>query len=77
MNTYKLLGAVFVVLYSLVSTSANAALLNRGNGLIYDTDLDITWLQDFQLGGFAGTWEEANGWAQSLVFGGFSDWRLP
>ncbi len=29
-----------------VSLSVNAALYDRGNGLIYDDVLDITWLQD-------------------------------
>ena len=28
------------------STSTKAELIDRGGGLIYDTDLDITWLQD-------------------------------
>ena len=31
---------------SLITLSANAALYDRGNGLIYDDILDITWLQD-------------------------------
>ena len=31
---------------SLITLSANAALYDRGNGLIYDDVLDITWLQD-------------------------------
>ena len=32
-----------------ISASVNAALVNRGVGLIYDTVLDITWLQDAKL----------------------------
>lgn len=28
------------------SSSANAALVDRGGGLIYDTILNVTWLQD-------------------------------
>ena len=31
---------------SVLTLSANAALYDRGNGLIYDDILDITWLQD-------------------------------
>ena len=31
---------------SLITFSTNAALYDRGNGLIYDDVLDITWLQD-------------------------------
>ena len=37
---------VLVLLCLSVSLSVNAALYDRGNGLIYDDVLDITWLQD-------------------------------
>jgi Protein of unknown function (DUF1566) len=63
---------------------ASAALIDRGNGLIYDTDLDITWMQDAnyaQTSGYdtdgAMSWSSAAAWADQLVYGGFSDWRLP
>lgn len=39
-HTLALMGLSFLTL------SANAALFDRGNGLIYDDVLDITWLQD-------------------------------
>lgn len=60
---------------------AQASLIDRGNGLIYDDVLDITWLQDaslgtMQLGGFV-NWDGAVAWADSLVFQGYTDWRLP
>ena len=29
-----------------ISTSSQASLIDRGNGLLYDNVLDITWLQD-------------------------------
>jgi hypothetical protein len=29
-----------------ITEISNAALIDRGGGLIYDTDLSITWLQD-------------------------------
>ena len=38
----RLVACLFVV----VSSSSHAALYDRGNGLIYDDVLDITWLQD-------------------------------
>lgn len=38
--------------------------------------LDITWLQDAGLGGVR-DFDAAYDWAQTLVFGGFDDWRLP
>jgi len=71
------------------SGAAGATLIDRGGGLIYDDVLDITWLQDANLGagsafddGFSTTdgrmtWQSAVAWADALVFGGFDDWRLP
>lgn len=63
---------------------AFAALINRSGGMIYDTTLNITWLYDWNYAKTSGfdadgymTWTAANDWANNLVFGGFSDWRLP
>jgi hypothetical protein len=70
-------------------STAQAALIDRGSGLIYDTDLNITWLQNANLGAgsiydngysnFDGkmSWQSAMAWADNLVYGGYSDWRLP
>ena len=66
-----------------------ASLIDRGSGLIYDTDLNVTWLQDANFG--AGsvydngssatdggmTWVNATAWADTLSFAGYDDWRLP
>jgi len=71
----------------LLSFNASAALYDRGNGLIYDDVLDITWLQDANYSinwtsplsqgiGWL-QWEYANIWADSLIYMGYSDWRLP
>ena len=38
----RLVACLFVV----ISSSSHAALYDRGNGLIYDDVLDVTWLQD-------------------------------
>ncbi len=59
-----------------LSASSFSDLFDRSNGLIYDDDLDITWLQDAGLGGDH-TWNDTVDWADALVFGGFDDWRLP
>ena len=68
----------------LLSFNATAALYDRGNGLIYDDVLDITWLQDANYAKTSGhdadgamTWFEANIWANNLVYQGFENWRLP
>lgn len=52
--------------------------------MIYDTDLDVTWLQDasyartsgFDADGFM-SWDDAQAYVASLVYQGFDDWRLP
>lgn len=84
---YKSIIGTACVCLSVVSFSANAALLSRLGGLaVYDTDLDVTWLADTRASegsgfddGVRGTmsWVNANTWAQSLLVGGYSDWRLP
>ena len=66
-----------------VTGSSSAALIDRGNGMIYDTVQDITWLQDANYAKTSGydsdgrmTWSEAMTWASGLTFGGYDDWRL-
>lgn len=67
-----------------LSGPAHAGLIDRGNGMIYDTDLNITWLADAdyaRTSGFASDgrmdWITANAWADGLVYSGYDDWRLP
>ena len=74
----------FVLAGLLFAGSARATLIDRGNGLIYDDALNITWLQDAnyaQTSGFDADglmdWNTAKSWADNLVYQGFSDWRLP
>ena len=68
----------------LLAMSTQAALVDRGNGMIYDDVLDVTWLQDASYATTSGfdpdgrmNWFDASLWVDSLDFGGFSDWRLP
>lgn len=58
------------------SAFANAALVNNGGGLIYDTDLNITWYDAPAIGK---SWQEAMDWAANLTIGGTvaGSWRLP
>ena len=64
-----------------ISGSAQATLIDRGGGFIYDDVLDITWLQDAGLSG-AATWSTQVAWADSLsVYDSvrdvtWDDWRL-
>lgn len=58
------------------------ALIDRG-GLIYDTDLNITWLADAYYARRSYSWSEAVNWAANLSYYDsgrnvtFDDWRLP
>ena len=70
---------------------ANAALIDRGGGLIYDDMLDVTWLQDANYGYTSGyldwggevLYTEAKTWTDNLEYYDsvrdvtWSDWRLP
>jgi hypothetical protein len=80
-STFKRVGVVSILL---LSASANATLINRGSGLIYDDVLDVTWLQDANYAGTLGytsngamTWDQAMAWSDELVYQGYDDWRLP
>lgn len=57
------------------------ALSDRGNGMVYDEVLDITWIIDAGMArrdiGENVNWGSASQWANNLVYGGYSDWRLP
>ena len=67
-----------------LSFNANAALVDNGGGLIYDSTQNVTWLQDAN---YAQTssydadgkmdWSTASSWADGLSYGGHDDWRLP
>jgi len=60
----------------LFTGQSRAELYDRGNGLIYDDVLDITWLQNAISGGNK-KWDTAVEWAANLEYQGFDDWRLP
>jgi hypothetical protein len=83
------LSAAALVLASLALPGvASASLIDRGGGLIYDTDLNVTWLADANYAFTSGydqqdftdglmTYAYAMAWADQLTYGGFTDWRLP
>jgi hypothetical protein len=67
-----------------LSGNVQANLIDRGNGLIFDQDLNITWLANANYAQTSGydadgkmTWSAANTWANNLSYGGYDDWRLP
>jgi hypothetical protein len=81
----KKISFLFAMTIILVFSSMSwAALTDRGGGMIYDSDLNITWLQDTNYAQTSGydadgrmNWNAAKTWAADLVYGGYSDWRLP
>ena len=85
MRTIKTaVGVVLMGTMAVANQATHASLIDRGNGLIYDTVLNVTWMQDVALARTLGTdsdgifdWFDAKAWANQLVYGGFDDWRLP
>ena len=74
----KLLAGLTIGFFMLgIAVIANATLWDRGNGLIYDDVLNITWLQDAN---YAMTsnydpdgeihWQDAMDWVDQLTYGG-------
>lgn len=84
---YKIFGAIQALcLGAAVSSSANAALVDIGNGMVYDDVLDITMINDFNYAyssgystNLAGKMSRAESleWADQLTYGGYDQWRLP
>jgi hypothetical protein len=64
-----------ILMSCFLSSPVYATLIDHGNGLIYDTDFSITWLQAPNNTNM--TWDQANTWAISLTAGGVLGWRLP
>ncbi len=80
--TYQL--RLVACLFLCISLNSFGALYDRGNGLIYDDVLDITWLQDANYAQTSGydtdglmTRTEAGIWVSQLIYEGYDDWRLP
>ena len=65
----------FSLALGVASSSASATLQVRPGGMIYDTDINITWLANPPSQKM--TWSDAVSWASNLLIAGYSDWRLP
>lgn len=71
----NLLAALAVVIILSTFHPANAALVDNGKGLIYDTDLNITWYDNPNYN--TGMLDYYVTWVNGLVVEGVSGWRLP
>jgi hypothetical protein len=81
MRSSRFIQALLLAILGL-SSGAQAALVDRGGGLIYDNSRDITWISPNQTSVYANApispgWAAANDWANQVVYAGFDDWRLP
>lgn len=65
-----------ITVLAILAAPANAELIDRGGGLIYDSDQDLTWTQDAGMSGSV-SWNAAKSWVESQGFGGVTGWRLP
>jgi hypothetical protein len=91
MKLYKSVTALACITSLAFSGFSYATFVDAGNGMVYDTLLDVTWLQDANYaatqyvasGGVEGdadglmTWDDAALWTAGLSVGGVSGWRLP
>jgi hypothetical protein len=69
---------IAVMAIAMAASQAQAALENRGGGMIYDTVNNVTWLADMNYAQTSGfdtdglmSWTAAKSWAENLSFGGF------
>src|SRR3989337_2771319 len=79
---------LIVLIFAIGINNAEATLIDRGGGLIYDTDLNITWLQDANYADTTGyddilygydtngrlSWELSIEWVNNLSYAGYDDW---
>ncbi len=80
---FTLLSILFIVCG--LTFSANAGrLIDNGHGTFTDTDTGLMWLNDDNYAYTSGydddglmTWDEAMAWADTLIYAGYDDWRLP
>ena len=77
----RLLVPVVMLLVMLFGVSAHATLVDMNDGTVYDTDTQLSWLQNANTAGTQMTWDQAVAWAASLNsgsgFAGLTGWRLP
>ena len=78
MNTTFVWAGGLAMICSLFNGAQGALIVQEpvlGEQVVLDEDTNLMWTRNALLGG--GNWWNANAWAESLVYAGFDDWRLP
>ncbi len=79
----KIAFAMTLVMVFGISVLAEAALIDRGSGLIYCDTLDITWLHNANYASKTMNWVDAKSWIDAFTYDDsvrdvtWDDWRLP
>lgn len=75
---------LIISLFFFMAASANAALVDNGDGTITDTSTNLMWLQDTNYAFTSGydddgwmTRNDSLAWVANLDYAGYEDWRLP
>jgi len=68
--------AAFILFGFLITSAAQATLIDRGNGLVYDDVNNISWIKDADVSGLV-TWSDQVAWADGFSLAGFDDFRAP
>src|SRR5262249_52596522 len=71
----KALGTISLLFLLAFTSSARATLIDRGNGLVYDTIQNISWTKQADISGL-NNWQGQINFATNLVFGSYDDFRL-
>lgn len=76
-RTYPIWRAAILLAGTLgIVNTVQAGLIAHPGGMVYDNVLNITWLQNANLANQTFAWPDAVNWADNLIYGGYSDWRL-
>jgi hypothetical protein len=81
-KTFVALITIFILVLG-ISSFSEATLMDRGGGLIYDTDLDMTWLKNSRINPTSCGWGTAVQMMNDFVYYDsvrnvyWDDWRLP
>ncbi len=86
MKRLKVIALSFIssILLLCLNVTANASLVDNGDGTITQNDTGLMWLQDAAYSKTSGydsdglmNYTDAQAWVENLVFAGHDDWRFP